>query len=75
MKMATRQSKKYKPKMGHEIEFYNGKDKETGVVEFIGANAVSVYPHTVTYLDRDGNPLRTAAWVENKDIIREIKGV
>lgn len=67
--------KKYQPTIGDEIEFYHNKEKNTGIVEFVGAYVVSVYPHTIDIKGFDGSPVLTDWWVEKSDIIGEIKGV
>lgn len=68
-------AKKYQPTIGDEIEFIHKKEKHTGIVEFVGAYVVSVYPHTIDIKGFDGKLITTDWWVEKGDIIGEIQGV
>ena len=65
-------TRKYKPRMGDEIEFMHKKVKHTGHIGFIGAYVVSVYPHTITIKGTDGKPVESDWWVDNGEIIGAI---
>lgn len=69
-------AKKYKPKVGDEIEFFYDKEKHTGTVAWIASSGVvSVYPHTLEVKDSQGVPIDMDWFVETGEVIGEVKNV